>query len=51
MSVSPGVYSTREHARKDITRYIELWYNSKRLHSALGYRVPDETEAEWFDRY
>jgi putative transposase len=30
-------YPTREQARKDVTRYIELRYNSKRLHSALGY--------------
>jgi Integrase core domain len=28
-------YPTREHARKDVARYIELHYNTKRLHSAL----------------
>ena len=26
-------YPTREHARRDIVRYIEFWYNSKRRHS------------------
>ena len=29
-------YPTREHARRDVTRYIEFWYNRKRLHSAGG---------------
>ena len=28
-------YPTREHARRDIVRYIEFWYNSKRRHSGL----------------
>jgi putative transposase len=40
-------YPTREHARKDISRYIELRYNQIRLHSALGYRTPNEAEHEW----
>jgi hypothetical protein len=26
-------YPTREHARRDVVRYIEFWYNSKRRHS------------------
>ena len=33
-------YPTREHARRDVVRYIEFWYNSKRRHSGLGYRTP-----------
>ncbi|CUU59173.1 Integrase core domain-containing protein [Parafrankia irregularis] len=33
------VYPTREHARRDITRYIELRYNTTRRHSGLGYRT------------
>jgi putative transposase len=40
--VSRTVYPTRESARKDVVRYIEFWYNKKRLHSALGYRTPQE---------
>jgi transposase InsO family protein len=39
-------YSTREEARQDITRYIEFWYNRKRLHSALGYLTPREAFLE-----
>lgn len=46
--VNRTVYPTREHARIDITRYIELRYNQKRLHSSLGYRTPNEAEAEWY---
>lgn len=38
-------YPTREHARIDITRYIELRYNQVWLHSALGYITPNE--ATW----
>jgi putative transposase len=42
------VYPTREHARKDIARYIEFRYNQKRLHSTLGYRTPQEVHNEYF---
>lgn len=41
-------YPTREHARKDIARYIELRYNQIRLHSAIGYQTPNEVESNWF---
>jgi putative transposase len=40
-------YPTRQHARIDITRYIELRYNHVRLHSALGYITPNEAEQWW----
>jgi putative transposase len=43
--VSRTTYLTREAARQDITRYIEFWYNRKRLHSAVGYRPPYEVHA------
>ncbi|WP_086019270.1 IS3 family transposase [Streptomyces ipomoeae] len=45
--VSRVTYLTREAARQDITRYIEFWYNRKRLHSAAGYRPPREVHAEY----
>ncbi|MGH4018204.1 MAG: IS3 family transposase, partial [Pseudonocardiaceae bacterium] len=37
--VNRTVYPTREHARADIARYIELRYNTRRLHSGLGYKT------------
>ncbi|MEU9102252.1 integrase core domain-containing protein [Streptomyces sp. NPDC048361] len=45
--VARVTYLTREIARQDITRYIEFWYNRKRLHSAVGYRPPREVHAEY----
>ena len=43
-------YPTRERARQDIARYIELRYNTKRLHSGLGYRTPQEVHNEYLNR-
>ena len=41
------VYLTRKKAREDIARYIGLRYNRMRLHSALGYRTPQEVHDEY----
>ena len=43
------VYPTREKARHDVARYIELRYNQTRLHSALGYRTPQEVHDEYLN--
>ena len=44
------VYPTRRHARTDIARYIEFRYNTKRIHSGLGYRTPYEVYDEYLNR-
>lgn len=43
-------YPTREHARTDIARYIEFRYNTKRRHSGLDYRTPQQVHDEYLNR-
>ena len=38
------VYATRDEARRDLFGYIEGFYNSRRIHSAIGYRSPADME-------
>ena len=38
-------YATRQEARDDVIDYIEMFYNSRRKHSYLGYVSPNEYEA------
>ena len=35
-------YATKAQARRDVIAYIEGFYNSRRRHSGLGYRLPNE---------
>ena len=37
-------YTTRDEARRDLFGYIEGFYNSRRLHSALDYLSPVDYE-------
>jgi transposase InsO family protein len=43
------IYPTRAHARTDIIRYIEFWYNTTRLHSGLRYKSPQEALNDWLE--
>ena len=36
------VYATKAQARRDVIAYIEGFYNSRRRHSALDYRRPND---------
>ena len=40
-------YGTRDEARQDIFKYIELYYNRVRMHSTLGYMSPVEYERQY----
>ena len=40
-------YETRAEARQDLFEYIEMFYNRKRRHSALGYCSPAQHYAAW----
>jgi transposase InsO family protein len=39
-------YGDLEHLRANIEEFIEEYYNQQRLHSALGYRSPEEFEQQ-----
>lgn len=42
-------FATRADARRAIFEYLEVWYNRKRLHSAIGYLPPAEFEHAFYD--
>jgi len=41
------IFATRKDAELSIIVYIEMFYNSKRIHQALGYRTPNEVEVDF----
>jgi putative transposase len=41
-----NAYENLEHLRANIAIFIEQYYNEQRLHSALGYRSPEEFERQ-----
>ena len=43
-------YPTRDHAHRDIVRYIEFRYNTKRRHSGLQYRTPQQVHNEYLEQ-
>jgi len=44
--IYPKSYNTIKEARDGIAEYINI-YNSKRLHSSIGYKTPDEVYDGW----
>jgi hypothetical protein len=41
-----GWWPTRAGLHRAVFEWIEGWYNTRRLHSALGYRTPAEADQD-----
>ena len=39
-------YKTREEAKQDVFKYIELYYNRQRMHSSIDYNAPCDLERD-----
>lgn len=39
-------WATRDEARRELFAYVEGYYNRQRIHSALGYRTPEQAERQ-----
>lgn len=39
-------HKTREEARQDVLKYIELNYNTRRMHSSIDYNAPRDPERD-----
>ena len=44
--VQDANYDDPEQARRDIFKYIETYYNTKRIHSTLGWLSPVQFETQ-----
>lgn len=40
-------FADLESARRSVFKYIEMFYNRQRLHQTLGYKTPEQFEAEY----
>lgn len=44
-------YPTLEAAKRDVIDYIEMYYNTRRLHTFLGYCSPADFEKQYEGRF
>ena len=44
------IFLTRDSARNAIAEWIQMFYNSKRRHSSLGYATPLEAEQRYYQQ-
>jgi putative transposase len=42
-----GLFEHMEDAQTELFEYLEVYYNTKRRHSALGNQTPDRFEGDW----
>ncbi len=40
-----GIFDSRDQARTEIFKYIEIFYNRQRIHQSLNYLTPETMEA------
>lgn len=45
-----GAFESLEDARTEIFEYVEMYYNTIRRHSSLGYLSPDKFEKQYYCR-
>ena len=45
------LFATREEARFAVIGFIESYYNRRRPHSTIGYRVSADVMDEFFERF
>ncbi len=43
-----GIFETIEDAQTEIFEYIEMYYNTKRIHSSLNYQSPNNYEKKYY---
>ena len=41
-------YKTREEAKTDITKYIELFYNQQRIQKGLNFKTPNQMAEDFY---
>jgi putative transposase len=47
--LSRMAFATRAQAKQEVVKYIEGFYNNRRLHSGLGYKTPLEVHNEYLN--